>query len=94
MPAGGTIWPKWMLKPCANASELPASRFGAIAVGRAFELADHDGDAAVAEVLRVRVALAAEADDRHGLALDQGTVGVFVVVHAGSPPLDGLPGRG
>ena len=27
---GRAIWPKWMLKPCANASELPSTRFGAM----------------------------------------------------------------
>ena len=26
---GGTIWPKWMLKPCANISVAPSLRLGA-----------------------------------------------------------------
>jgi hypothetical protein len=25
---GGTIWPKWMLKPCANISVAPSLRLG------------------------------------------------------------------
>jgi len=29
-PAGGAIWSKWMLKPCANMSIEPGRRFGAI----------------------------------------------------------------
>ena len=28
--AGGTICPKWMLKPCANMSVAPSLRFGAM----------------------------------------------------------------
>ena len=27
---GGTIWPKWMLKPCANAMALPSVRYGSM----------------------------------------------------------------
>ncbi len=27
--AGGTIWPKWMLKPCANMRVAPSLRLGA-----------------------------------------------------------------
>jgi hypothetical protein len=41
----------------------------------------------------VSMTLAAEADDGDGLALDQGKVGVFVIEHAVSPPLDGPAGR-
>ncbi len=40
---------------------------------------DHDLHAAVVQVLGVGVALAAVADDGHGLALDQAQVTVFVV---------------
>ena len=50
--------------------------------------ADADVDARVAQGQRVGVALAAVADDRHVLALDQGQVGVVVVEHlshGGSP---------
>jgi hypothetical protein len=46
---------------------------------RALLQADDDLDARVAQVLRVRVALRAVADDSDLLALDQGKVGVFVV---------------
>ena len=31
-PAGGVIPPKWMLKPCANISVLPAVMCGAISL--------------------------------------------------------------
>ena len=42
---------------------------------------DDDGDAALVEVQRVGVALAAVADDGHGLAVEGRGVGVVVVVH-------------
>ena len=43
--------------------------------------ADHDLDARIVQVLRVRMALRAVADDGDGLALDQAQVAVFVVEH-------------
>ncbi len=45
--------------------------------------ADAHVDARVAQVQRVRVALAAVADDRDPAALDDGQVGVVVVEHLG-----------
>ena len=83
-----------LLGGLGGAEHLEAGLLGALAVGRALELADDHGDAAVAQVLGVGVALAAEADDGDGLALDQGKVGVLVVEHAVSPPLDGPWGPG
>src|SRR5665811_2225262 len=71
---------------------LEAGLLGARRVGRAGHVADDHGDARVAQVLGVRVTLAAEADDGHGLGLDQGKVGVLVVVHAVSPPVYAPPG--
>src|SRR5665811_2413311 len=65
---------------------------GAPNAARAGHIADDHGDARVAQVLGVRVALAAEADDGHGLGLDQGKVGVLIVVHGGSPPVYAPPG--
>jgi len=47
--------------------------------GAALAQADGDVDARIAQVLRVRVALRAVADDGNVFALDQGDVGVFVV---------------
>ena len=52
-----------------GAEHLEAGLLGARRVGRARHVADDHGDAAVAQVLGVRVALAAEADDGHGLGL-------------------------
>ena len=43
--------------------------------------ADHDLDAAVVQVLGVRMALRAVADDGDLLALDQAQVGVLVVIN-------------
>ena len=82
-----------LLGGLGGGEHLEAGLLGAVAVGRAFELADDHGHAAVAQVLGVGVALAAEADDRHGLARDQGKVGVLLVVHTVTPPLDGPAGR-
>src|SRR6202000_893633 len=54
---------------------------GPLVPGRA-ALARADGDlhAAVVQVLRMGMALRAVADDRHVLALDEGQIGVLVVV--------------
>ena len=56
---------------------------GQVVVGRAGQLADDDVAAAVAEVLGVGVALRAVAEDGDRLALQQGEIGVFVVVNLG-----------
>jgi hypothetical protein len=47
--------------------------------GTAFAQANHHLDTAVIEVLCVGMALAAVADDGHGLALDQAQITVLVV---------------
>ena len=49
-------------------------------VGRALAQADHDIDAALGQVLRVGMALAAEADDGDGLAVQHAEVAVGIVV--------------
>ena len=49
--------------------------------GAALAQADHDLDAAVVQVLRVRMALRAVADDGDRLALDQAQVTVLVVIN-------------
>ena len=48
--------------------------------------ADDDVDAGVLEVQRVGVALGAVADDRDGLAVEEGEVCVVVVEHGGAAP--------
>ena len=47
----------------------------------AFAQTNDHFDAAVVQVLRVRMALAAVSDDGHGLAFDQAQVAIFVVKH-------------
>src|SRR5665648_289617 len=79
-----------LVASAAESTSKPA--FSARPTRRAGHVADDHGDARVAQVLGVRVALAAEADDGHGLGLDQGKVGVLIVVHAGSPPVYAPPG--
>ena len=61
--------------------DAQALGLGLRAALRARLQADADVDARVAQGQRVGVALAAVADDRHVLALDQGQVGVVVVEH-------------
>ena len=58
-----------------------ARAFGLLPRHAALAQADGDLDARVRQVLRVRVALRAVADDRDLLALDQREVGVLVVIH-------------
>ena len=60
---------------------LEAGRGRTIPGGRAGSLGHHHLDAAVPEVLRMRVPLAAEADDGHRLAVEKTRVGVFFVQH-------------
>ena len=119
MPAAGTMVLKWMLKPWANMSSLPALEVRADLVG--VELgrgligdenhddvgplggfgdggdfkagllrlgdglgvggeADFDLDAGVLEVESVGVALGAVADDGYFLRLDEGEVGIVIVI--------------
>ena len=62
-------------------SDLQAGFFNFRPRGAAFTQAHHHLDAAVVQVLRVGVALAAIADDGNGFALDQAQVAVFVVIN-------------
>ena len=50
--------------------------------GRALAQADHDVDPGVLEVQRMGMTLRAVAEDRDGLAVEEGEVCVVVVVHA------------
>ncbi len=64
-----------------STAKLAASAF--LARGRTGPQRDLDlGHAAVAQILRVGVALAAIADDDHLLALDQVHVGIAVIIDA------------
>ena len=69
----------------ASAAEtgLKPSLNGQFVVGRARPLADHDVAARVAQVLGLGVALAAVADDRDRLSLEQRQIGILVVIHLG-----------
>ena len=62
---------------------LEAVADGQVVIGRARALADHHVAARVAQVLRLGVPLAAIADHRDRLALEQREVGILVVVHLG-----------
>ena len=62
---------------------LEAVADGRVVVGRARPLADHHVAARVAQVLRLGVPLAAIADHRDRLALQEREVGILVVVHLG-----------
>ena len=53
---------------------------GLVPVAGAFAQADHDVDAALGQVLGMGVALAAEADDGNGLAVQHTEVAVGIVV--------------
>src|SRR6478735_4754116 len=59
---------------------------------RALAQADDDVDPAVTQVLRVRVALGAEADDGDGLAVEEREVRVVVVEHGARTLGDDRPG--
>ena len=126
---GGSIRPKWMLKPWANISSWPGPQVrgdlgvvdgllggvgdedhdhvggldrvgdvddrepGILREGAALRSGrepDDDVDPGLVEVERVGVALAAVADDRHGLPGQRRRIGVVVVVHASRSSLDRL----
>jgi hypothetical protein len=61
--------------------DLEAAGLGLSDAGGVGAEADDDVDAGVLEVQGVGVALGAEADDRDGLAVEEGEVSVVVVVH-------------
>ena len=70
-----------LLRCLARGEDAQALGLGLVAALRAGLQADPDVDAGVAQGQRVGVALAAVADDRDVLALDQAQVGVVVVEH-------------
>src|SRR5208283_5301110 len=64
---------------------------GRLVVGRTGPLPDHDVASRVAQILGLGVSLAAVADDRDGLSLQQREIGVLVVIHLGGHRLS--PGQ-
>src|SRR5699024_3991557 len=82
------------LRDLGDGADAQALLLGLGAGRRPLAQADTDLDAAVAQVQRVGVALGAEADDADLLALDDGQIGIVVVVDLGHDVLLRLGVRG